>query len=620
MDVLTTRSAEIDDEYNSELNEITISFSSEHPYLRSYGYEVLSHAPADVDLSWADSGNAPFLLDHTTDDASKHIGVVTRAWLDGNKGRATIRFSGDEEKQGVINDIKAGIRPNISVGYQASDPIKIGTIEGTDTYKFKWRVSEISSVSVPADPTIGSNRSYEILPITLSTTTKDIPIMEIEQVKTQPAPDLEAIRSDAMKSAQTRAIEISNLCSQWGMAERAAEFLATEKSVLDVKGEILADVEKRSAVVIGKAPAFIASVGDASNYNGTAPFSFARAVAAMSGGSWDACARERESSQEMARSMGKRHSDNKIFLNPNQMISRAAASTTPGLGGDFVSQQFMQDRLVDVLWAKGAVAQLPVDLMLGMKANMVIPVATSRPTGTWGTEQATTPVAQGVTTSRLEMTPRILRSHATFTRLLDVQSNPSIEASTYDKLFKSIIQTFDDALFSAVNIAEAPASVLAAITQVVSSGTNGGVLTQDNIVKLIDTIEAFNLDPEAVAFITNTSVKNTLCTTLRDAANTASNYILPSFETRMLYGRPMHVSNNIPKNLTKGTHVATDLSALIAGVWSDLAVAQWGAIEVVHDANDTYNDSLIHVKAFSNWNALVKRPESFAVIKDIVTK
>ena len=297
---------------------------------------------------------------------------------------------------------------------------------------------------------------------------------------------------------------------------------------------------------------------------------------------------------------------------------RAQGSVAAGSGGELVSVTYAQDRLVDVLWAKSALSQLNVDSMLGVQNNMIIPVATTKATGTWGANDlAATPAAQGITTSSLNMFPKPLATHTAFSRLLNIQSYPGMEARTYDQLFKAIIQSLDDALFAAANVTNAPLSVLAAITQVVALGANGLAPTQAGIIKLIDTLEKLNLDPHSIAFVTNTSVKNTLCQTLKDSTNSASNYILPSFEAKDLYGKPLAISNNIPANLTKGT--GTNLSALISGIWSDLAVAQWGAIEVIRDDNDTYNDQLIHVKSFSYWDALIKRNASFAVIKDIIT-
>jgi HK97 family phage major capsid protein len=611
-----TRNAHIvDGGINAEDNTITISFSSETPVLRWFGYEILSHANGDADFGFANSGNCPFLLDHNTTDSGKHIGVVQRAWIENGRGYATIALSTDDSKQGIIGDIKNGVRTNVSFGYSYFDEKVVGKIDGVDAYRMKFKIHEISSVSVPADETVGTNRAFE--PIENKPQEKT---MTTETPEKQTAiVDEGAIRAAAVKAANTRASEISQLCSQWGMAEKAIEYITSERSVLDVKADILAAVEERSSPNIPKAPVAVKQIGDKDNYNRTAPFSFVAALRAMDTGDWSGAGRERESSQEMARLAGKRHDGDRIFLDPNQMVTRATSSVAPGSGGEFIGQQYMPERLVDTLWAKSALSQLSVDSVLGIQGMAVIPVTTSKATGTWvGGDTAATSAAQGVTTSQLTMQPKALTTHSSFSRLLNIQSNPNIEARVYDQLFKAIAQSLDDALFSPTQIANAPASVLAAITQVIAgSGANGNAPSQSLIVKLIDTIEKLNLDPESIGFVTNTTVKNTLAQTLKDSTNTNSNYILPSFEHKTLYGKPLALSNNIPSSLTRGTGL--NLSALIAGIWSDLSVGQWGSIEVVRDDKDTFNDQQIHVKSFSYWDALVKRSASFAAIKDIIT-
>ena len=70
-------------------NTFEISFSSEAPYQRWFGMEVLGHEPGEVDMEWAASGNAPLLVDHERSDL---VGVVEKAWVENGRGKASIRF------------------------------------------------------------------------------------------------------------------------------------------------------------------------------------------------------------------------------------------------------------------------------------------------------------------------------------------------------------------------------------------------------------------------------------------------------------------------------------------------------------------------------------------------
>src|SRR5438105_3525578 len=91
-----------------------MSFSSEYPVARGDFDEILSHAAGDADFSSLNDGY-PILRDHR---AESHIGTITKAWLDGTKGRATLKLSRSAKGEEALADIKDGILRFASVGYQ----------------------------------------------------------------------------------------------------------------------------------------------------------------------------------------------------------------------------------------------------------------------------------------------------------------------------------------------------------------------------------------------------------------------------------------------------------------------------------------------------------------------
>lgn len=64
--------------------KFTLSFSSEEPYNRWWGTEILSHTDNAVDLDRLNSIGV-VLYNHNRD---KVIGKILRAWVDGNRGYA----------------------------------------------------------------------------------------------------------------------------------------------------------------------------------------------------------------------------------------------------------------------------------------------------------------------------------------------------------------------------------------------------------------------------------------------------------------------------------------------------------------------------------------------------
>ncbi|EKH2346656.1 phage major capsid protein [Escherichia coli] len=175
-------------EGHNDQYEFEIAFSSTQPYQRQFWDEqnqemvvldeILVHTPEAVDLSRLNN-NAPLLFNHNFDN---HIGVVCNARIDAdNVGRATVRFS----KHGTLaNDIRnkviEGTMEKISVGYDIKE-YHIDYAKG-QLIVTKWIPHEISWVSVPADDSVGLNRSLNTITVNLEAK-RDMTKEQIEQVK-----------------------------------------------------------------------------------------------------------------------------------------------------------------------------------------------------------------------------------------------------------------------------------------------------------------------------------------------------------------------------------------------------------------------------------------------------
>ncbi|HFP2912713.1 TPA: phage major capsid protein [Escherichia coli] len=175
-------------EGHNDQYEFEIAFSSEQPYQRQFWDEqnqemvvldeILVHTPEAVDLSRLNN-NAPLLFNHNFDN---HIGVVCNARIDAdNVGRATVRFS----KHGTLaNDIRnkviEGTMEKISVGYD----IKEYHIDYAKSQLIvsKWIPHEISWVTVPADDSVGLNRSLNTITVNLGAK-RDMTKEQIEEIK-----------------------------------------------------------------------------------------------------------------------------------------------------------------------------------------------------------------------------------------------------------------------------------------------------------------------------------------------------------------------------------------------------------------------------------------------------
>lgn len=142
--------------------KFTLSFSSEEPYERWFGLEILDHAPGAVDLQRINEIGC-LLFNHNRDAV---IGKVNRAWLEGNRGMAEVEFDTDEQSEIIFQKVKSGTLKGVSVGYridsleevQAGKTSADGRFTGPCEIARKWWPFEISIVSVPADATVGVGR------------------------------------------------------------------------------------------------------------------------------------------------------------------------------------------------------------------------------------------------------------------------------------------------------------------------------------------------------------------------------------------------------------------------------------------------------------------------------
>ena len=82
----------------------------------------------------------------------------------------------------------------------------------------------------------------------------------------------------------------------------------------------------------------------------------------------------------------------------------------------------------------------------------------------------------------------------------------------------------------------------------------------------------------------------------------------------LINGLQTGVSTFVPKNLTKGT--GTNLSAAIAGDFSQVIIGEWGFSDMVVDNITRKKEGLIEITNNQYVDVLIKEEAAFTVIKD----
>lgn len=150
-------------EEEGKTKEFELSFSSEEPYQRWYGPEILDHSEGAVDLSRLKNIGV-MLFNHNT---NKVIGKVKKAWIEDNRGKAIVEFDDDDESETIRQKVENGTLKCTSVGYEVrrwehvknGEKSKDGRFKGECYIASKWQPLEISIVPVPADATVGVGRA-----------------------------------------------------------------------------------------------------------------------------------------------------------------------------------------------------------------------------------------------------------------------------------------------------------------------------------------------------------------------------------------------------------------------------------------------------------------------------
>lgn len=206
--------------------------------------EELEISAAAIDMARFSTGAAPVLDSHATRGLENQLGVVERAWIDGNVGKATLRLSQREDVAGIVADIAAGIIRNISVGYSVQQYQITRSPGQVAVYRaVRWTPSELSFVTVPADPGATTRDAPAQGSPCLFTTRGNAMDPNDNGGIAAPAADdaanIEQQRQAALAEANTRSAEIVALATRHQMADKAEGWIRSGKPIGDIRAEVL---------------------------------------------------------------------------------------------------------------------------------------------------------------------------------------------------------------------------------------------------------------------------------------------------------------------------------------------------------------------------------------------
>ena len=324
------------DHVDTDSRTVELSFSSETPYGRWFGDEILCHDEECINLERFNNGLGTVLFNHDRDAV---VGHVEKVWLEDKRGKALARFDTDEQSETIFQKVQSGTLQGVSVGYAIN---RYEVLEDEDTKSTNgrftgpayvvtdWEPLEISIVSVPADPTVGVGRSAEEIHTSIDTQEDNTRMdqeknLEVQEVKSAPVETglTQADLQKAMEQERKRTSEITAMFRDFDV-EGADEAIVLGKSVEEAREMVMDQLRARNkgvSVTMGEAESdkFRAAAQDAVLMAAGIPVADAAPGAQELRG---------YSMVEMARESLRRESGSTVNFGDNMELARAAINST----------------------------------------------------------------------------------------------------------------------------------------------------------------------------------------------------------------------------------------------------------------------------------------------------
>ncbi len=647
---------------------LTLTFSSETPVERWFGSEILSHDPGAADLARLNDG-APLLFNHNMDDV---IGVVMSASIGADrKGHAMVRFANTDRGTEVMNMVADQILRNVSFMYQATK-YRIDSEEEDPYYDpdatytaTSWMAYEISIVSVPADQTVGVGRALavEAQSVEVFAPRRAVPTPASAEPQTigesmnlnrkhvlreqegavrstgGGAAPAAAAGPDPIIAERQRTSDIVALCRKHSVPlEATHDMISKGLSIAEARGIVL----ERYVGKDGQQP--VASLGH-NNVDLTdrekRSWSLVRAVQAAVNNDWTKAGFEREVSTEIGKKIGQ---ETKGFFMPTnlpfapdethvrawnlqggqRLQTRAPFQVGAGTGSNLVLTNLLADSFIEVLRNASVTAQLGARYLTDLVGNVDIPRQSAAASVGWVGESTAGAESEG-TFDKVSLRPKTVSAWSVMSRLMMLQSTPSIEMLAREDLLAVCALACDIAALSGSGAGGQPLGIVnqSGVASVVG-GVNGASVTFDNIVQLKAAPKIANAPLANMAFAINSktagyleTLKSTTGAYLwsSDSGASANGGAGPT-----LKGERYVQSQQLRSNLTKGTSAGT-CSELLYGNWRELLIGMWGVMEIAVNPYDStgFKNGDVILRILHTIDVGVRHGASFAVMSDALT-
>jgi len=573
---------------DEETRTVKVGVSSEEPVERSFGMEVLGHSPEDINMEFINSGRAPLLLDH---DMEKQIGVIEEFKLDETAKRTTavVRLGKSALAREVYDDIRDGIRMNISVGYRIDKLSRMGKDDET-YYKASWTPMEVSSVSIPADQSrlVGVGRSKD-----KQNTNIEVKLMENEKKQDI---NLDEVRTQTIDEAKAEfkrnSKEIIDLAARHNKRDLADKAIADGISVEEFRGVLLENISNDTPL---ETPSEIGMTKEE-----VRKFSLVKAIRALANPAdrraQEEAAFEFECSEAAAREHGKTAQG--VML-PADVLRNWKRDLNTSNDSTLVAQDYRGGDFIDVLRNASSVMQAGATMLRGLQGNVVIPKKTAGASAGWIATEGGDSSESEFTTGSVTMSPKVIGAHTDVTRLLLQQSSLDVENLIRDDLTQSIATAIDLGALAGSGSSGQPTGIAN------TSGINTTTFAAANptwaeIVAMESAVANDNALMGSLSYICRPADYGTLKTTEK-ATGTAQFVVSPD-------------GNMNGYNVVRSNQVTS--GDFYFGNFADLLIGMYGGLDITVDPYTHSKSGSLRIVALQTIDTAVRHAVSFCKSSD----
>ncbi len=574
-----SRASHIDEENR----RVRIGVSSEEPVERDFGMEIISHSEEDIDTSFIGSGRSPLLLDH---DMTKQIGVVERYEINSSEksAKAVVRFGRGELAEEIFQDVKDGIRQNISVGYKINGMERMREMEDDKPmYRVQTTPLEVSVVSVPADQSmqVGVGRSKD------KQTTIKVKTMT-EEVKNEI--NLDEVREQSVAEAKAEFVknskEIMDLAVRHNRRDLADKAIQDGNSVEEFRGILLENIATDK-------PLETAEIGMSKKQ--VRQFSIMKAINALANPTDRKAQRDAEFEFECSEEASKHYGRTAqgIMLPPEVMANWNTRDLNASDDAGLIGQDFRPESFIDVLRNASAVMPLATNLN-GLSGDVKIPKKTSAASAAFISSEGGASGESEMVIGSVTMTPKTLGVHTDITRQLMLQSSLDVENLVRDDLAKSMAIAIDDGALEGSGSSGNPTGITNTSGINTVSLSSAAAPTFAEMVSIETAVAVDNALVGDLAYIINPTNFGTLKTTAKDSGSG-----LFVAENNQVNGYPVVVSNQLTAN------------NYVFGNFNDLLIGFFGGLDIVVDPFTNSTSGTVRVVALQSVDIAVRHAVSF---------